>query len=46
MKVPNYSTELYKDHLIIAPKTGIFNNDALDELSELVQMLGKGKTSV
>ena len=45
---PNYSTELYKDHLIIAPQKPLvfFNNDALDELFNIVQMLGTGKTIV
>ena len=45
---PNYNTELYRDHLIIAPQKPLvfFNNEALDELFNIVQMLGEGKTIV
>ena len=45
---PNFDTEVYEGHLIIAPQTPLEfkNNDALEELFDVVTMLGKGKTIV
>ena len=44
-KSPTFESYVYNDHLVISPQVPLefYNNDALDEMFDIINMLGKGK---
>tara|TARA_B100000902_G_scaffold359604_1_gene375526 strand:- start:735 stop:3053 length:2319 start_codon:yes stop_codon:yes gene_type:complete len=42
---PSFESYVYNDHLIIAPQVPLefYNNDSLEEMYDIINMLGKGK---